>query len=367
MPENIETSLNWPESGLAGVPDSEGSLTYTAPSHVGNGAAPEAEEDGDGAEDGAEGDDSKSGVAAQGANGTNGANGAHAASPTVPPVAVAVQELTTLLQTARAEGDTETVRAAEESLARIQAATADVRATLEKVQGLISDRGNQFSTQLDFGTNPLSDDDPALFAQSLFGDRPDGFTPGHDATPAPVSAMTWPPFGPTRERSTWSRMVRSNIAVPLLLVAVIAVAAATYKVYKHVTRTTVVPAISDAGISADGSVKVVDGPVCRAGRSTTTVQLAAAQGSNGSYYIGAGGTVANGGSTALHHMDVHVLITYADGAQTTATVPANKGQDIPGKTTKSWFGSAEYTDGSVPPISVAITGVHATPTLPACS
>jgi len=357
MPENIETSLNWPESGLAGVPDSEGSLTYSAPSHAANGGAnggePDAAHDAEVATDDGE---------------TSGTNGAHAASPdAVPAVGLAVIELTKLLETARAEGDTETMRVAEESLTRIQAATADVRATLEKVQGLIGDRTNQFSTRLDFGTNPLSAQDPALLTQSLFGDRPDGFTPDVDAAPTQTTAMNWPPWGPSRERSTWSRMVRSNIAVPLLLVAVIAVAAATYKVYKHVTRATVVPAVSAAGISADGSVKVVDGQVCRAGRSTTTVQLAAAQGANGSYYIGAGGTVANAGSTTLHHMDVHVLITYADGAQTTVTVPANKGQGVPGNSTKPWFGSAEDTDGSVPPVSVAITSVGASPTLPACT
>lgn len=355
MPEHIETSLNWPEAGLAGVPDSEGALAYTAPSHAIHHADEEADEASD-----VEVDE-------EGADGHH-ANGTHEATPGgLPPVSVAVQELTKLLQTARAEGDTETIREAEESLDRIRAATADVRATLEKVSGLVATRGNQFTTQLNFGTNPLSAEDPALLTHSLFGDRPDGFTQDDDVTPAQVGAITWPPWGPTRARSTWSRMARSNIAIPLLLIAVIAVAAATYKVYKHVTRTTEVPAISAAGISADGSVKVVDGATCRVGRSLTTVEMAAAQSSNGSYYIGAGGTVRNSGTSALHHLNVHLLITYADGAQTEATVPANKGKDIPGKSTKTWFGSAEDTDGSVPPISVAITGVGTSPTLSACT
>jgi hypothetical protein len=362
MPEDMETSLNWPEAGLAGVPDSEGALAYTAPSHAANGA--DHAHDNDAA---SEADVEHAHADEEVADGVN-TNGAHAATDgPLPPVSLAVQELTKLLETARAEGDTETVRAAEESLDRIRAATADVRATLEKVTGLIGDRGNQFSTQLHFGTNPLSDQDPALLTHSLFGDRPDGFTQDDDITPAQVGAITWPPWGPTRERSAWSRLVRSNIAVPLLLIAVIAVAGATYKVYKHVTRTTVVPAISSAGISADGSVKVVDGAICRAGRTTTTVQLAAAQTANGSYYIGAGGSVSNNGATTLHNLYVHVAITYADGAQTTMTVPANKGKAIPARSTKTWFGSAEFTDGSVPPVSVAISSVGASPTLPACA
>jgi hypothetical protein len=353
MPEHIETSLNWPESGLAGVPDSDGPLAYTAPSHAANGAHQDADID----------------AAVEAGSEVNaGTNGAHAApSQSVPAVGVAVQELTKLIETARAKGDTETVRTAEESLARILAATADVRATLETVSSLIGEGSNQFSTHLDFGTNPLSDDDPALLTQSLFGDRVDGFTQDDGGMPATAAAITWPPWGPSRQRSTWSRLVRSNIAIPLLLVAVIAVAAATYKVYKHVTRATVVPAVSQAGISADGSVKVVDGAVCHAGRTTTTVQLAAAQGSNGSYYIGAGGSVSNASGTALHNMHVHVLVTYADGAQTTASVPANKGHVIPGRSTKSWFASFEDTDGSVPPVSVDLVSVGASPALPACS
>ncbi|HEY2215580.1 MAG TPA: hypothetical protein VGH31_11025 [Acidimicrobiales bacterium] len=280
MPENIETSLNWPESGLKGVPDAEGPLTYTMPSHERH----ESDE--------------------------------HA-------------------------GDEATV-----SL----------------------DEDLQFTTQLDFGANPLGEHDAGYISQPLFGDRPDAFTASdHHLIPTAGNTISWPPLVRTRRRPLWSRMLRSGIALPLLLIVILALGAGGYKAYKHFTKSTIVPAASTAGIAPNAAVKVVHGPACRAGHTTTTVELAASRAANGYFYIATTGKVANSGSSTLHGLAVHVLITYADGAQTTQTVLANKGEDIPAKSTKVWFGSVEDTDGSVPPVQVAISSVGATsPTLSAC-
>ncbi len=279
MPENIETSLNWPESGLKGVPDAEGPLTYTMPSHERH-------------------------------------------DPTENP------------------GDEKTV-----SL----------------------DEDLQFTTQLDFGANPMGDHDAGYFSQPLFGDRPDALTGSDEPIPAAGNVITWPPLVRTRQRPLWSRLGRSGIAVPLLVIVLLALGAGGYKAYKHFTKPKIVPAVSSAGISPNAAVKVVNGPACRASHTTTTVELAASRAANGFFAIATTGTVANSGSSTLHGLAVHVLITYADGAQTTQTVLANKGQDIPAKSTKTWFGTAEYTDGSVPPIKVAISSVGASsPTLSAC-
>jgi hypothetical protein len=279
MPENIENSLHWPESGLKGVPDAEGPLSYTMPSHERH----ESDE--------------------------HGADGA----------------------------------------------TASL------------DEDLQFTTQLDFGTNPLGEQDAGYFSQPLFGDRPDTFTASDHVIPTAGNVITWPPLVRTRQRPWWSRLGRSTIAIPLLLVVILALGAGGYKAYRHFTKSTIVPAVSSTGLAPNAAVKVVDGPVCRASRTTTTVQLAASRAANGFFYIATTGTVANSGSSTLHGLAVHVLITYADGAQTTQTVLANKGQDIPAKSTKTWFGTAEDTDGSVPPVKVAISSVGATsPTLSAC-
>ncbi len=343
MAEKIEASLNWPETGLVGVPESEGGLAHELPS-------------------------------AQGERSGMGSLYDPALQQGVETIVEAVRELTASLRDARLNGgpggngahaDLDT---ADQSLARMDKAAADVSGTLEQINAMLGQRLNKLEAHLDFTSPRLEEDDPALLADTLFRGGLQGITTdGPTAASTRVGPVTWPPWGPTRKRSVWSRIARSNIAVPLLLVAVIAVAGATYKVYKHETKPTPTPTIAPGAITAQGSVKVLDGANCRAGGTTTTVQLAAAQEKNGNYYVAATGSTANSTNTTYTNGLVHWTVTYADGDQLSDVAPANAGASIPGKSTKSWFQIATQSDGSVPPVSVAVTSVSASPGLPACS
>jgi hypothetical protein len=343
MAEKIEASLNWPETGLVGVPESEGGLAHEPPS-------------------------------AQGDHAGMGSLYDPALQQGVETIVEAVRELTASLREARVSGgsgvagSTADLDSADQSLARMDKAAADVSGTLEQINSLLGHRLNKLEAQLDFTSPALEEDDPALTTDTLFRGGLEGITTdGSTAAATRAGPVTWPPWGPTRKRSIWSRMARSNIAVPLLLVAVIAVAGATYKVYKHETKPTPQPTIAPGSITSEGSVKVLDGADCHAGGTTTTVQLAAAQEQNGNYYVAATGSTANSTNTTYAHGLVHWTVTYADGDQLSDVAPANAGASIPGKSTKSWFEVATQSDGSVPPVSVAITAVTASPGLPACS
>jgi hypothetical protein len=342
MADKIEASLNWPEMGLVGVPESEGGLAHEPPS-------------------------------AQGDRSGMGSLYDPALQQGVETIVQAVRELTASLREARADGGSgggeaqADLESADESLARMDQAAANVSGTLEQINALLGHRLNKLEAQLEFSSPALEEDDPALTTDTLFRGGLQGITTdGDSASATRVGPVTWPPWGPTRKRSVWSRMARSNIAVPLLLVAVIAVAGATYKVYKHETKPSPTPTIAPGAITAEGSVKVLDGADCHAGGTTTTVQLAAAQEKNGNYYVAATGSTANSTNTTYTHGLVHWTVTYADGDQLSDVAPASAGSSIPGKSTKSWFQVASQSDGSVPPVSGAITSVTARPGLPAC-
>jgi hypothetical protein len=359
MPEDIEASLNWPETGLLGVPESDNGLVSPAvppAKHAagGNGAASKVEEP----EESAPPESS-------------------VRSPLEEDIAVLAQSVQQLAEAAAAarvddahDGTAgtvdETLGQAEETLRRLETAADDIARKLVTVNALLDKRARGLRAPLTFGSSTL-DEDPTLVVETEFkggirGIIAEGGVVHADAGGA---AVTWPPWQPPHKISMWSRFTRSNIAVPLLLIAVIAVAGATYKVVKKTTAPPPVAGVSQAGISAYGSVKVIAGPTCRAGTTTATVQLAAAQERDGSYLVSIAGALSNRATGDLKNVVVGWSVTYADGYTAQERAPI-VGGTVPGKSTKTFYELAPHTDGSVPPASVTVTGIGATPVQAAC-
>jgi len=333
MPEKIEASLNWPPSGLAGVPKS--------PSPAG-------------------------------ANGVPGDGTAAGGAP--PYDATLAEDMAALSATVRelagtvaATGAGEPLQAAGDTLQRLGEAADRISHTLGEINAALDERLRGVRADLDFGPNSLADAHPGLTADTEFR----GGIPGVNVDPGGArgpGAVTWPPWSPPRKASMWSRVTRSNIAIPLMLVAVILVAAVAYKVVEHVkAQNAAGPVISQGSISSYGSVKVIAGTTCHAGSSTATVQLASAQAKDGTYLVSVAGTMSNGANQSLSNVVVNWGVTYADGYQAVETTTVNAGSDVPGKSTKTFYSLVNNDEGSVPPASISVLHIGAVPTPPACS
>jgi hypothetical protein len=236
---------------------------------------------------------------------------------------------------------------------------------------VLDDRLHGLRAPLDFGTAPLPDADPHLALRTEFGGGIPGISPisGTGSPNRVAGAVTWPPWAPSRRPSPWSRFVRSNVAFPLLLLAVIAVGGATYKIVKHETVVVppAVPGVTQIGTPSYGSVKVIDGATCHAGTTTATVQLAATQAKNGTYFVSVAGTLSNAAQTELKNVVVAWSVTYADGNTALQTTPILNGDTVNGKSTKTFYAVAKYSEGSVPPTAVTVTQIGAVPAQPSCS
>jgi hypothetical protein len=352
MPENIEASLNWPETGLRGVPAPGDPLLppVVAPTGGGNGAGNHAPKDGsEGAPGSLYDPDLQQGMAV---------------------LTQTVRELAESVAAARRDGgtgaDTSALGAAEDSLRRVQEAAASISLKLDRINHAL-DEGHGLRTELAFGTHILADEPaPAI---SYKGGIP-GINTKVGVGSRQSSAVTWPPWSPPHKMSVWSRFFRSNIAVPLLLLAVIGVSAVAYKVVEHekaLNAAAPAAVVQQQGISSYGSVKVISGTTCRAGTTTATLQLAAAQERDGTYLVSVAGTLSNGATTNLSNVVVGWDVTYADGYMATEKAPVGAGAAISGKSTKTFYALAPTSDGSVPPIAVSVSQIGATPAQPACS
>jgi hypothetical protein len=257
---------------------------------------------------------------------------------------------------------------AEQTLAKLEGTATEVSSKLERINQALGRRAPGLDVNLAFSEHNLTSDlDPALTAIGGFKGGLPGITPEapDGAKYVPGTAVNWPPWAPVKKPTLWSRFTRSAIAIPLLLIAVIAVAGVAYKLVKNHDK----PAASAGagGISSYGSVKVIPGTPCVAGTATASVELAGAQAKNGNYIVTAEGTLANRAGTSLTHVVVDYAVTYQDGYTAHETAAINGGSAIGGKTTKSWFAVAAHSEGSVPPQSVKVTAITAGQVLPACA
>jgi hypothetical protein len=364
MSEEFEASLSWPQTGLIGVPTPANGVAESSAYPPATRTAPAA-------------------PAAPAAPSTNGGNGNghpltegpdrdQLADPGLHQAIASVSLLAREVSgTLRAMPEGVSTDAASDALRRLEDAAALVTAKLNAISLKLDQKQNGLSAKLAFGTAPIPSVDPSLPTTSAFEGGIPGITTesGVGTRHAGSTAVTWPPWSPPRKVSMWSRVIRSNIAIPLLLVAVIAIAGATYKIVQHESAISSppTPSVSAAGIKSYGSVKVISGPTCKAGSSTATVQLAAAQAKDGSYFVSAVGTMSNGAAKELRQVVVHWTVTYADGYSSTQSVPIDAGGALPGQSSKSFYSVATHSEGSVPPASVAITSIQAVPAQPACS
>jgi hypothetical protein len=375
MPEDIETSLSWPDKGLHGVPES----------------AAEAEVP---VADGAGGAEARAEAGADA-----GAASADANNPATPlydielgdgisTIARSIDEFSTSTTAIRSFLDdpsgandeevaskmADALRGAELALIRLEQAATDVSGKLESIDGALGHRLAGLSAQLDFQTRDLPDLDVALPPHAAFKGGLPGITPTgtamDPATGLPVysgGTVTWPPQLPPRKKTLWTRLARPVVAIPLLLVAAVLIAGATYKIVKHETRTQSPTVAALQGTKGFGSVKVISATSCQAGTSTATMQLASAQYKNGEYFIGITGTMSNAATTHLTGVRVTWSVTYADGYIDTQSAPVNDGLSIPARSTKAWTALESHSEGTVPPVSAQVIRIAAQQPQPACS
>ncbi|HUC05076.1 MAG TPA: hypothetical protein VL961_06740, partial [Acidimicrobiales bacterium] len=174
MPENIEASLNWPEAGLAGVPktaEGQPAVVNGADRRASATEAPLAE--------------------------------------TLETLTASVQELVRSLQATTPAGrDAQGAGAAmldsaTMALNHLEEAASSIARKLDAFDRAVDEHVDAFGADL-FGSGTLSEEVAAIAA---------GKPPSTSLT------QTW---APPKRRTVWSRFTRSNIAFPLLLVAVIA-------------------------------------------------------------------------------------------------------------------------------------------------
>jgi hypothetical protein len=362
MSEKIEASLNWPESGLRGVPDSDTGLTPIAP--------PKHKK----TDPGSNGGSAPNSAGAVVHRDDSLDEGIATIARTADAVAASSDALRTVLDTKGDQLDDESVAVIQANLAAADAALAQLSETaggvndrLVEVNSALSQRLTFLEAELKFRTGQLAEDDPALFARTEFKGGLPGITfDGDDAVSRFFSgaAVNWPPYQPRSKPSLGRRLLYPILA----LVAVIAAAGVAYKVaeHHHATNPTNNGSVQKP-ITAYGTVKVVAGGSCVAGTTTATIQLAGAQAKDGDYYVSAQGTVSNKASTSLNSVVLTYTVTYQDGYKAVEHAQVADGASINSKSTRTWSSFLSNGEGTVPPSAAQVTSIAASTPQPGCS
>jgi hypothetical protein len=366
MPEDIETSLSWPDQGLRGVPDP----SPEAEAAVGAGRN-ESGADAGGATD----------LGSTPLYDSELGEGISLIARSIDEFSSSTNEIRSFLDNRAGAGEEEAasklsdaLHGAELALIRLEQAAGAVSGKLESIAGVLGHHLAGLTTQLDFDRRELPDLDVSLPAAAGFQGGLPGITPNgiaiDPATGLPIysgGTVTWPPLLPPRKKTIWTRLAHPAVAIPLGLVLLAAVSYGTYRVVKHETRTPSPTVAALGGTKGFGSVKVISATSCQAGTSTATMQLASAQFKDGEYFIGVTGTMSNAAISHLSEVSVTWTVTYADGYTSTQTTHVNDGLPIASRSTKSWSALAAHSEGTVPPLSARVVRISAQPTQPACS
>ena len=220
MPEDIETSLNWPDRGLRGVPDpspdaeppsiARAADAPVAPSAGGPGVGPGSTPLYD----------------------TELGEGISTIARSIDEFSSSTSELRSFLDghTDASEQEAATkmsdaLRGAELALIRLEQAAGTVSGKLESIAGVLGHQLAGLTTQLAFDRQELPDLDISLPSQTGFQGGLPGITPSGIAmdpsTGLPIysgGTVTWPPLLPPRKKTIWTRLARPVVAIPLGLV-----------------------------------------------------------------------------------------------------------------------------------------------------
>jgi hypothetical protein len=338
MPEDLDINLNWPKEGLIGVPASDA----TNGSHIGR----DVLEQGIGHITRSV-DDLLSNTLTMRTLIRNrvALETARAANP---------EDLDDWNEQAVTKATTSLGRA-ELSLSRLERAATDLSAKLKLVDEMLGERLDTMSLD---GISGATDTQVGL-ATAASGTS-------EDQRSRRTTAVTWPPLLPPKKPSRLAFLGRPAVVIPLFLIAALVIAGVAYKVIHDSHAKNTPAAASTSGGTLHG-LKVLPGASCVAGTSTVTIQLASAVGNDGTYTLGADGTVSNAASTGLTGVVVHWDVIYKDGFLAKEATTVSGGATLAGKSTTSWEMDLPRSEGSVPPVSAAVTSVTASPAQPACA
>jgi hypothetical protein len=342
MTENLETSLSWPKTGLVGVPAPEAG---TPPGDVlgGNGGLPGTTV----LPDSTLGD-------------------------IVTSIAHSVDELATTTSRFRAllgeEADVDDASAWDaQSIARATSSLDQAELSLDRLARVVT----QVSVRLEkvndsLGTRiAVTADQPRTARKGAVVTPPavPDIDPGvgtftmkdstEDADPT-RSAVTWPPWVPAKRKPRiWLRIL---IALVVVAVVVLAAAVAYKATKKHGLK-----------FPHGETVTVVAGTACQTDTSLATVNLKSAPNAAGIYKVGGQGEVKNTSSTAMKHVVVLWSVTYQDGYTANESTTVRGGAFLGPHKSLGWYAFAPQSEGTVPPASIAVTGISASPSQSACS